>query len=846
MVDRFPCGENVAANAQGPSRTARGQHNVRRPKSRWSGLCGTARPAFFRYGSALDVAPSRRSLLLILIACALAAAGCSSGRREVPSPAAPSAWPPPVVESGQPIELTPGEAFHFVDHFHGNDTHAALPRGGDGHRRIALGDVRQPAICTPAPYTLRQKVRLPKGAVLRAAFGLAPDSWDKKGGGVRFCVRLRRGDETIELLSTELKCWRAADDPNWSPVTIDLLSGSGEEVEIELVTEAVGAPRAGAQEEFAAAYALWANPTILAPTREPRPNIVLVFVDALRADHLGCYGYERKTSPFLDRLAQASVLFEDVTSQATWTLPSTLSLLTSSYRFIAGLQIAGPVRGPAETGGEGYYVPPVVLPVSLQGELRKSGYKTLACVGGGFMNPALGWDSGFDWYWSPQHTPLLADQLAVLKHRLAADPRTPFFLFLHTYEVHNYFQGRAHCLEQFDSGYLGPLTDPRRLMDAALHEKPENLSPADLQYIRDLYDGEIRQTDRYLRLFLEWLLEQPWGKDTVVVLTADHGESLGDHGAMSHGGVPYQGVARVPLLLHLPHGRWSGRRVTQPAALVDLMPTLLGLAGGAAPPGMVGRSLIPLLQGTGRSDSAPILCESRGAALLAREGRWCYMSWRGEQGEELYDIARDPEQTHNLVGSAPERLHHMRRVLAVLAMRAARGFRLVVDGPRPDEVTVELTCDGPLSYLDAPTLQQADRLTVTKRRADDPSTQSRGHHARITLSPGEDPHVILFEPQDRNSAVLVSVASDGEPAETRRFRLGSEQRPAGKMPLSIGPEARPMLLADEPPVPGDLDTWGIWVWLPRAAAAAPPAGSPRAESLPSDIQDQLRSLGYLR
>ncbi|MCJ7822457.1 MAG: sulfatase-like hydrolase/transferase, partial [Armatimonadetes bacterium] len=217
----------------------------------------------------------------------------------------------PVVVSGQPFALASGQAFHFVDHFEGDTTYAAdLSVGGDGHRRILLGDARQPVLCAPAPYTIRQKVRLPRGAKLRTAFGLTRSSWNKVGAGARFVVRLKTGDRTTELLSAEVKRWGGADAAHWTPVTVDLPDTGGREVEIELATEMAGEPREGPSENFSHVYAVWLNPALTAPPPKPRPNIVVVLLDALRPDHLGSYGYARETSPFLDEVADSGILFE--------------------------------------------------------------------------------------------------------------------------------------------------------------------------------------------------------------------------------------------------------------------------------------------------------------------------------------------------------------------------------------------------------------------------------------------------------------------------------------------------------------------------------------------------------
>ncbi len=783
-----------------------------------------------------------RNLLLLLV-CALVLQGC--GSRSAPGPE-PQPRLEPIVESGRLLDLLPGQAFHFVDHFEGDGSFAALRRGGDGRARLRLGDAGQPVLCVPAPYTIRQRVRLPRDAKLRTAFGLTRKSWDKVGGGVRFIVRVHSEDGTTDLLSEEVKRWSAEETPNWSPVMLDLSSVSGEEVEIELATEIIGEPRPGLPDTFSHAYSVWVNPALIAPSPQAGPNIVLVIVDALRPDHLGCYGYHRETSPFLDRLAASGVLFEDASSQATWTLPSVLGLLTSSYRFVRGSRAGSSTGAAAEDGDAACYLPPAAMEGSLQGELRRAGYTSLACVGGGFLNPALGWDSGFDWYWSPDHEPMLPDQVGVLKRRLSEAPDTPFFLLFHTYEVHNYFLASAHCVEHFDQGYLGPLTDPRRLAEADLYGSPDDLSPDDMQYIIDLYDGETRHTDRYLRFFFQWLLGQPWGENTVVVVTADHGESLGAHGAMSHGGVPYQDVVRVPLILRLPDGRWAGSRIDKPVALVDLAPTLLELAGAEVPKAFVGRSLIPLLDGKEEATDRHFLSESRGDAMLVRQGRWSYISWRGQEEEELYDLSADPEQRTNLAAVDEMTLHRMRHMLAELAMGAARGYRLVVAGRRSEAVVIELECDGRFAYLDVPTLQQSDGVDLAAPGEAGQQGSPPRHRARITLSAGDDPHVILFQPGDAEYSTAISASADGRPVGAERYHLGTNGTAADAAPVRIGPASARVLRADEPPVPTKPKDWGIWIWLPTAAAAGPRGATSASEAVPSSVREQLRSLGYLK
>jgi arylsulfatase A-like enzyme len=749
-----------------------------------------------------------------------------------------------VVESGQPAALQPGRAFHFADRFKGGEAPESLPRSSDGVLRILLGDVRQPVLCAPAPYVLRKKLSLPPGAKLRTAFGLAPGSWNKAGAGVRFTVKATSARNTTTLLSRQLRRWQSADDDNWLPVTVELPAG---DVEIELVTEIVGSPREGKPKDQVSAYALWLDPTVSAPAAVARPNIIVVLIDALRADHLGCYGYPRQTSPFLDSLAARGVMFEDANAQGTWTLPSAESLLTSSLRFMRGSQIASAASA-RDAAGEAE-LQPVSMPVSLQGELRDAGYETMACVGGGFLDPALGFDSGFDWYWSPKHTPMLPNQLAVVKQRLSSAGSDPFLLFLHTFEVHNYFQGWAHDIGLFDHGYLGPLTDPRRLMDADLHADPQTLTSADRQYLRDLYDGEIHHTDRYLSLFFGWVSAQPWAMNTIIVVTADHGEGLGDHGAISHGGVPYRDVVRVPLIISSGDGRRRGVRVKEPVALSDLMPTLLELAGAPSQKGLVGESLAPLMQGRALP-ARPIFCESRGNALMVRDGRWWYLTFGGERPEELYDTSRDPEQRVNKASSSPTELARMRQLMAGSAMRAARGYRLVVAGRREKALTLTLETASSFTYLDMPTRQRQQSLKLgpaaSTQSSQRQSAASGKQQVTVELPAGADTQVLLFEPGGADAGVTVSASWGGTAVDRRRFHLGASARTPESATIVIGAAGRALLLSDAPPVPVSPDTWGIWIWLPPTAAEALRPQAIKPEELPEDLREQLKSLGYLR
>jgi len=724
---------------------------------------------------------------------------------------------PPVVESGQTVTLSPGRIFRFTDHFHGRAAPTGLPRRMDGQAQVLLSDVLQPVLCVRVPHVLRQKLALPSGATLRLAFGLTSG-----GAATRFTVRMRHSGKSTQLLSNEVTRWGGGQAANWTPRSFDLPAG---DVELELAVELVGKP--ARSQEGTTACALWVNPLVLVPSAAARPNLVLVHLDALRPDHLGCYGYARDTSPNLDRLAAHGVLFEDANATATWTYPSVQGYLTSNHQSLSfgrevgdALSATGAgavVRGPALTGA------------SLQGQLRAAGYETLACTGGGYLDPRFGFDVGFDWYWSTNYA-LLPDQLAAVKDRLPRTHGQPFFLFLQTYEVHHYRKGFGHGLSHYSHGYAGKLTN-KDLIEEAVSGRLRDLTPADRQYLRDLYDGEVRHADELLGAFLDWLFAQPWGKNTVVAVIADHGEAFGEHGQMGHCGVPYRELAHVPLIFFRSDHEWPGRRVKQPVSLIDLTPTLLDLASAPPAKGMVGRSLAPRLEGRPLPDR-PMLCGNT-ASLMAREGRWWYLTWRNTQPEELYDILRDPNQQHNLAASAPDELAHMRGVLAQLAAQSARGYHLAVTMPPAGDMMIAV--ESTAGY-DVPTLGTGDTTTVHR-------VGKGGQRLEVHFAPGRAQHLVLFDPAPGGTATVSARAND-IPVEAGRFHLGKNGASPQAVPIILQSEIQASLISERPASKGQ--DWGLWLWLPPAAVQSRQPEALRSGKLPADLERQLKALGYLK
>jgi arylsulfatase A-like enzyme len=388
----------------------------------------------------------------------------------------------------------------------------------------------------------------------------------------------------------------------------------------------------------------------------PQPrNLLLISLDTLRADHLGCYGYPRPTSPFLDQLAARGVLFEQAWATSPWTLPSHASLFTGLYASQHGV-VSNQVGLPPE------------LP-TLAELLRERGFATAGFVSGIFLGPRFGLGRGFDRY---VVIPTRAEEggtatsLSATRRVsegglawLAVQARSPFFLFLHYFDIHSDYRPEPRFAALFAGPYRGPVDGTSRQLRAFLRGQIE-FDAEDRAHLVDLYDAEIRQLDQALQELFEALRGRGELARTLVVVTADHGEEFFEHGGVFHGRTQYQEMLRVPLILTGP-GIPAGLRIDRPVSLVDLAPTLLGLLGTGAAPAVSGRDLSALWR---RPDADWPEREVFAEANHTREGgspqravlRGGWKLVLHDSGrQELFDLSADPGERVDLANDQPQR-----------------------------------------------------------------------------------------------------------------------------------------------------------------------------------------------
>ena len=407
--------------------------------------------------------------------------------------------------------------------------------------------------------------------------------------------------------------------------------------------------------------------------------MLLISVDTLRADHLSAYGYFRSTSPRIDRLARGALVYDRAFTVMNHTLPAHLSLLTGVDPGTHGVldNAWAYVLGPYPT---------------LAQSLRARGYATAAFVSGLPLRVASGLNAGFETYADTraedgsQRTRVPGETTAERALRWLAQPReAPFFLFVHFFDTHAPYR--------FPPGW-----EPRFRVDAPLRAhlaerglgdvEIEDVSPvevhlqgrrASMAELVNAYDNQIHRVDALVGELLDALETAGLAERTLVVVTSDHGEGLGDHGYYAHGLHLYEEQLRVPLIVRPPAGgSWRPGRVASAASLLDVPLTVLALAG-APPPDVAHGQPLRLEPGAPEGDAPRWLAARRRIVRRGseRHGRFApdgplhalrgdaglkYLRW-GRGREELYDLEADPRERRDLAAQRPEEAQRLRRLL---------------------------------------------------------------------------------------------------------------------------------------------------------------------------------------
>jgi len=366
----------------------------------------------------------------------------------------------------------------------------------------------------------------------------------------------------------------------------------------------------------------WIAGLVLVPglhgAAKPQPNVVVITIDTLRADHLGCYGYKQIRTPNIDALAAESARFERAYTPVPVTLPAHTAIFTGTYPTLSGMHdFSGNKLNPTQP--------------TLASVLKQQGYVTGAVIGSAVLDSRFGLNQGFDFYYDHFDFSRLQESNLEEMERpgnvvadvaldwLGKNRGSKFFLWMHLYDPHYPYRPPA---------------------------------PYSEQYKDRLYDGEIAFADAQVGRLIAYLKAKDLYRNTLIVLTGDHGESLGEHGEKTHGLFIYNATLHVPVIVHLP-GASAAKVIPELVSLTDLMPTVLQALKIEAPSQVQGRSLLALLTTKREEDARNLYAET----FLPR----LHFNWselRSVETEkyqfiqapkpELYDLATDPRETRNL------------------------------------------------------------------------------------------------------------------------------------------------------------------------------------------------------
>lgn len=452
---------------------------------------------------------------------------------------------------------------------------------------------------------------------------------------------------------------------------------------------------------FYPTLASWAKPS----PQKQLPNLLWIVMDTVRADHLSSYGYPKTTTPRIDDIAAEGVLFERMMSPAPYTLPSHASMFTGLYQYHHGV-------------GEGHpFLDPSLDTIAAW--MTRQGYQTVGFSNNPWVgkntNLARGFEEFYElwllgdrpflerfWNWSTGRMRYGAEPTNKLVERwIRLHPHSPFFVFINYVEPHLAYQYREEFTPRFmDRPYSMEEIRGVNQNAQAFHAGKVRMVPEDFRILTSLYDGEICYLDREVGKLVDFLKESRLLDNTILLITSDHGENLGDHGLMNHQFCLYQTLLHVPCILRYPKMIPAGLRIHDPVSLVDLFPTLMALVGGKGDLQTVvfdGENLSSLLGGdrSGKRHS-PILAEydrpvlsiaeiqggypdvsfsrfDRALRSIQKEG-YKYI-WASSGDAELYFLEKDPFELKNLAVEIPEKGEVLGTLLPQAAEPRTPSFR---------------------------------------------------------------------------------------------------------------------------------------------------------------------------
>jgi arylsulfatase A-like enzyme len=683
--------------------------------------------------------------------------------------------------------------------------------------KVRLGGDTREALVVSTGRPVEWPLSVPQRAYL--AFGAAVQHAPPQGCVLRLSFRDRDRGETAlfeQPFSEEANGWK-----DWK-LSLERLAGRRGRLRAEVLSGGKGA----------SAALFWSNPVLgRSTTARRRPNVILVSVDTLGSRHLSAYGARTHGDEFFSQMAKRGVLFENAISNSSLTNISHGAMLTGRFPLDAA-----PFWLENSSRQE----------LSIAEILRRNGYATAAFTGGVLVSENLRFDHGFERFYqedtlykSLTERSDITQVLARAKDWLDGTAMEPFFLFLHTYEVHGpyyaahvdklpaYLGGTPWCFSLVHMRGMNPVTPATagRYVRTLTGDGPEvslkgkTLEKEDLIEVRDAYQDEIALVARKLAELFRYLQSKGALDNAVVILTADHGEAFFEHGLFEHG-LLYDENLRVPLIIVAPGRLPAERRVQRYVSLVDLAPTILELAGVKSPARFDGRSLVAAAKGHGDSDPPAFYSFVAGNGFVWQSPGGETLLWRAALLQqdfgrnELFNRERDPDERRNLLPE-PDAIPQQLRPLVRDTLARAPGIHISLQSYAHGRYRLDL----------AGSESNPELLFGFDMKSGGFSKSDGVWSGEVEL--GDHPYLVILSGRnaDERGSMLDLTLSDKSGAPLGRYLVKV---------TDLGDRPSPVR------APGTSRTLQSWrVRAPAASGAGPWHLAPEEEA-------HLRALGYLR
>ena len=403
-------------------------------------------------------------------------------------------------------------------------------------------------------------------------------------------------------------------------------------------------------------------------------NVLLIGMDAMQGKKVSHLGYQRETTPTIDGLAKNGISFGQAISPASWTVPTYLSVFSSTYPSTHGMTNRFEVFNETDKKLSNFPRSKPELQV-ISEILSKQGYKTGGFTGDAGISAILGYNKGFDIYTDEVQFGGLGTSSVHAEKWLDEVGDKKFFMFLHGYDSHGQYPLAADFRSKFEKPnekvkFKGTREEQAELREAGIKGAFPELTRDDLEFWNDWYDGKIYDADARLGAFLKKMEEKGLLKNTLIVLFSDHGTEVGEHGRFDHGHSLYDELIHVPLVISAPNLK-GGKVIREQVSTLDILPTILEMIGAPVDAKlkkqMVGRSLVPALTGgklTPRVAYSETDCGNitHKRSIRTADG-WKYIMTLEDGKEELYNVQKDPKEKENLISKETKRVASLKTSL---------------------------------------------------------------------------------------------------------------------------------------------------------------------------------------